>query len=358
MSQITRDLYVTAVYNAHGNAGVDTLLKLLQQLHKIYDYVAPEEIEGHLFVFRALHKDTDGQSALQESSDTPPEQITNTEFLAHAYGQEARKRDTVIQVCHDDQLLLWPVADLDVDALSRHGVVYVYHASSERFRVSGTDCPVPNPDYAHASVFAIPTFRSLDDALERYKWEAVRTSRCLIFSEAWYGGEHSDRLFFESGPEHIMRRSLENYLAFSLRGAEVRPEQNVDESHPVDIKVIWSFSNRMALIEIKWLGKARNNSNITKEYTQSRALEGARQLTEYLDANVRRAPTLEAKGYLVVVDARRRGLNEASTTIGCAQGMYYERMEIDFSPRYHETRSDFKEPIRMFVEPVCRLSQD
>ena len=358
MGRIAQDLYMSAVYDAYGEDGVETLLELLQRLRKIYDYVAPEEIEGRLFVFQALHKDTNGQSILQESSSMSPEQITSVEFLAQAYSHEARRRDTVIQLCRDGRLLLWPVADLDVDGLSGHGIVYVYHASSESFRVSGTDYPVPNPDHAHASVFSIPTFRSLDDALERYKRETIRTSRCLIFSGAWYGGEHSDRLFFQNGPEHIMRKSLENYLAISLRGTEVRPEQNVDESHPIDIKVTWPFSNRTALIEIKWLGKSRNNSGITNNHTQVRALEGAEQLAGYLDNNSRRAPTHETKGYLVIVDARRRGLNETSTMIDYARGMHYERVEIAFSPKYHEVRDDFKEPIRMFAKPVCRLSPE
>jgi hypothetical protein len=42
-----------------------------------------------------------------------------------------------------------------------------------------------------------------------------------------------------------MRRSLTQYLIAHLgAGFEVRPEQNMDESHPVDIKVTKKMSNR------------------------------------------------------------------------------------------------------------------
>jgi hypothetical protein len=140
----------------------------------------------------------------------------------------------------------------------------------------------------------------------------------------------------------------------SLRGsADVRPEQNVDETQPIDIKVTFDSPRHVALIEIKWLGKSRNeDGSMATQYTEYRAREGATQLAGYLDANHPYDPENKTRGYLVVIDARRRGLNENSTTVSAADGMFYENSEVAYDPAYHTTRNDFAPPLRMFVEPV------
>ncbi len=355
MIRIAQQLYITSIRLEYGEKGVAALLELLEQLPRIYDRVDPEYITGRLLVFRAVHDDASEESVLRDACDSPPVRLSNIEFLPSAYSHDARKKDTVIQVCHGGDLQLWRADGLDTDALARHGLVYVYRTRKDYFRVNGTDQEIPNPDSTYASVFAIPTFRSLNEALECYKWTAVRTSQCEIFSEAWDDSDNIDRLFFKNGPEHFMQRSLAQYLSFTLRGTEVRREQNVDESHPVDIKVTWSFSKKLALIEIKWLGKSRNDKgNVTKVYSQSRALDGAQQLADYLDDNRVQTPTHETKGYLVIVDGRRRGLSKDSISIDWTNGMYYEEEEIRYDPKHHEIRVDFEEPVRMFVEPKCR----
>lgn len=355
MQRITRQLYMTPIRDEHGDAGEDALLQILDLLLRIYDHVDPEGVSGRLFVYRALTEDKPAMPVLESASTTQPLRFGSIEHLAQGYGNNARKRDTVIHACRDGDLLLWAVDNLDVERLARHGVLYMYHARTDYFRINSEDREVLNPDRTHASVYAIPTFRNLRDALERYKWEAVRTSRCSIFSSVWEDGEHSKRLFFKNSPEKTLRRSLDNYLKISLRGAEVRPEQNVDESHPVDIKVTWTLNTMLALIEIKWLGKARDaTGHVTQEFYDSRARAGAKQLADYLDSNASQAPAHESKGYLIVIDARRRGLGENSTSVDQSGGMYYAEREIEYDPKFHETRDDFEEPIRMFAAPICR----
>jgi hypothetical protein len=359
MHRLAANFYMREVHDKYGESGVETLLEVFNQLHRIYEHVDPEGILGSLTVFRALNEDTLGALVIATASDAAPQRFSTAEHLTRGFSKEARMRDMVIQVCLSGDLLLSPVTDLDMDALAEHGVVYIYHSRADYVRVSGFDRRIPKLDSTHASMFAIPTFRSLREALEGYKWEMIRTSQCPIFSGAWETGRSNDRLFFRSGrAEDIMRDSLTYYLKISLRSiAEVRPEQNMDESHPVDIKVSWTLSKKIALIEVKWLGKARNEEGrVTRVHTASRAGEGAQQLAEYLDQNASQAPTLETKGYLVVIDARRYGLNEKSETINREQGMYYANEEIDYDPKYHELREDFEEPIRMFAEPICRES--
>lgn len=152
-----------------------------------------------------------------------------------------------------------------------------------------------------------------------------------------------------------MRDSLTQFLKDCVRGdVEVRPEQVVDRTHPVDIKVTWFMSNRLALIEIKWLGasKKRGGNKFTRHFA-ARAQKGARQLVDYLNANAVQAPQQDARGYLVIFDARRARVKPSTRSINHADGFKYEHSEIVFSPTYHEIRADFETPVRMFMEPVC-----
>ena len=131
-------------------------------------------------------------------------------------------------------------------------------------------------------------------------------------------------------------------------------EQNVDKTHPVDIRVNFQFSNNVALIEVKWLGKSRHpDGSLATEYTASRARDGAHQLASYLDSFTVSSPSSVVKGYLVVLDARRRGLVVGAADISEEDGMYYAHQEVRFDREYDLERIDFSQPLRMFAEPVC-----
>ena len=132
----------------------------------------------------------------------------------------------------------------------------------------------------------------------------------------------------------------------------IDPEQNVDTSKPVDIKVTWFNSNRLALIEIKWLGKARTDKKITVEYTESRARKGAKQLADYLDKNKPYSSIQVTRGYLVVIDARRAKTDLSTAAVTADDGLKYASLEVSYSPAFHDTRTDFEVPFRMFAEPV------
>jgi hypothetical protein len=153
-----------------------------------------------------------------------------------------------------------------------------------------------------------------------------------------------------------MRNSLTQFLKHTLRGnVEVRPEQIVNATRPVDIKVTWFMSNRLALIEIKWIGASKGKKGKLTKRFDGRAREGASQLADYLDANGVQAPAHESRGYLVVLDGRRGTLKSSTTHINTANGFKYEGKEISYSPEFHNKRSDFEVPFRMFIEPICTL---
>jgi hypothetical protein len=219
------------------------------------------------------------------------------------------------------------------------------------FYAGTTSAPVINPFEGYASIFTFPTFDELKLALYGYRDKLARRTSCRILEQVWRGQK---RIIFRAGPEPTMRNSLTQFLKACLRGdVEVRPEQNVDESHPVDIKVTWFMSNRLALIEIKWLGASTKTASTLVRYSGSRARSGAKQLADYLDGNAIQAPRQETRGYLVIFDGRRAKIKPSTRRVNRAQGFRYEHSEIVFSPRYHERRSDFEIPIRMFMEPVC-----
>lgn len=152
-------------------------------------------------------------------------------------------------------------------------------------------------DPALSSVFFQPIYKELDEALNFYYAKYARDSSCGILARVWTDGTKSE---FVPKPEHFMRDSLWRCLQDRLRGPTVKREQNVDETHPVDIKVTWPTISNVALIEVKWLGDSGQT-----QYRDARANEGAKQLIDYLAASCHEEPDKHFLGYLTVFDGRR-----------------------------------------------------
>lgn len=153
-----------------------------------------------------------------------------------------------------------------------------------------------------------------------------------------------------------MQISLKEYLTNSLRGVDVVREYNLGASKPVDIRVYWKGANRAALIELKWLGHSKDDAGaLSTSYANGRGNDGLDQLKEYMDLDNQDTPTCITKGYLVIIDGRRRGAPNNLLQINSANGMYYRDKEIDFDAdkKFFESMSTMEEPIRMFAEPIC-----
>lgn len=340
MRRIVEESYITAIYAEYGDRGTHALRVVLDVLPGLYGRIEPELFREIFVVFHRL----------PDADEAPPQASAAREVRGFGSLVNAVSDGCAVEVLEREHFRIWSVETLDLAQLADSAIVYVYEPRRESFMVRGRKRPVLNPDPVHASVFAQPTFSSLLDALEDYRNRLLRTSGCAIFSDVW---ADPNRLFLKPKSEKVMRLSLHQHLQRVLRDAEVRPEQVVDETHPVDLKVTWSFTNRLALIEIKWLGKARGEDGITTPYFDQRARDGAKQLAEYLDANREMTATYITRGYLVIIDARRYGLNDQSTTISYVEGMYYADRDVEFDPEYHRLRPDFEVPVRMFAEPVC-----
>lgn len=263
---------------------------------------------------------------------------------------KAMQSHQVYEVIGADNFVIWGASDSDINPwdLSDGSLVYRYHQGKELLFVNGVEIPLQNLHKNAHTCFAQPTFLDLEDALEIYKNEAVRLSTCYIIQEIWFD---ENKLFVKGECEFLMRRSLEQFLRTKMRGVKVDPEYNVNETKPVDIRVTWDYLLHAALIEIKWLG---NSGDSTVRHRDQRARDGAGQLANYLDAEKIRSPRHDTLGYLVNIDARRRGLRAGMKEIDREDGMYYADQEIEYNPAYHETRDDFREPLRMFSEPKCQ----
>lgn len=348
MEEIVQKLYIAAVDRKFGSQGINALKFLLSTLQDLYKFLNPETFNKPLVVI------TNAISSLASQPFVPSRTFNNLSNLAAYCRESSGYHAILIELCNSNTYNVCIESHLQLDELSEDRIVYSYVSTQEEMIVKGDHLPIPNPSCGlHASVFAIPTFQALEEALDYYQWNSILTSSCQIFSTVWYGGSGNHRLFLVSKPEQWMRRSLTQYLQNVLRDANIHPEINVDESHPVDIQITWLFTNRAAIIEIKWIGDSITSTGTILKYRDARAKEGARQLAEYLNAKQTWAPNQEVKGYLVVIDARRRGLDPSLDTINNNNGFWYKDREIEFNPPYHTIRQDFAEPRRMFAKPIC-----
>ena len=327
------------VQDSIGNGGQEALHKLFAGLKRIFRYIEPGAYKA-LFVLMPVGRVFSRLS------------LGNfTDITYDALVQQVCDGD-VIELLNSGLLRIYHHALIKPAELSRHCIVYEYKQRSEYLLAGGKRNEIEKLDSTYDSLFSVPAFSELRDAIEYYKTRLARRSSCRILNDIW---DDKYRIFLKAKPESCMRDSLTQHLHGTLRGdCEVRPEQVVDDSHPVDIKVTWFCANRLALIEIKWLGDSRSDDGhrVTK-YRDSRARKGAKQLADYLDANLVHAPSHVTRGTLVVFDARRKGVRCSSGKPSRVEAFAYADKEITYSPEYHKIRNDFEEPIRMFLEPTC-----
>jgi hypothetical protein len=342
IARFCREMHVPMVDAVFGNAGVEAVFQIMTTVRSLYTHVELERVDGRVIIYRTIQP--------QGAAPAPPPAGPAADFAALA---NLPISDLILEVASDGRPYPRTITNLNLEGLAQNAVVYHWRADQEEFLAGAERKAVPRLDSAARSQFAIPTFSNLREALQHYATENVRESTCYIFCQVWSGQK---RLFLKAKPEAMMRNSLVQFLRGRM-GAEhdVWPEQVVDESHPVDIRVQPRLSNnRLMLIEIKWLGcSVADDGHITARHKTPRAQEGADQLAQYLDDQRRFAPTRVIQGYYVIIDGRRENLNEGMTEICRLDGMHYEDKELEFDPAHHDTRRDFDPPYRMFARPVC-----
>lgn len=318
----------------------DSLIFFTDSITNIYKYLNYSSFES-VSIYLALDK-----SAYLSSMGTNPTTVHSFENLTPLTGEKI-----VLEIKENGNIDVAIDYNLDINFVRSKGIIYTFERHNETEKIFGKEeykklLPIPGND----SYFSIQTFKGLEEALDYYKSKIARHSECETLKSVWYD---ENRIFFKKRPEHYLRDSLTHYLKISLRNTEARPEQVMDRSHPVDIKITWALVNRLAIIEIKWLGKslATRKKQFTNIYTETRARSGAEQLSNYLDENLRQSPTYATKGYLVIFDGRRMNCNTTTTLIGKESAMKYVNSDIKYDPEFHRTRTDFASPVRFFMEP-------
>lgn len=346
--------YLVHVRDAFGEAGAKGILELLDVVKLIYRVCPPERFKGTLTVVKGVTS-TPLAPAIERYGVLLPAQSAEDAGKMLLEGHE--EHHMFIESVSDGTFrLIALVDDVDLAILACECVIYRFQENTEQILAKSYRGFVPKLSSCLISNFAIPTQSSLEDAFKIYSKEMALDTQCGILKDVWEGGVDGPRLVLKNKPEAIMRNSLAHALRLLTRDTNVRPEQNTDETKPVDIRVEWFGSGASALIEIKWLGKATAISRVSDsngvtytEYSTSRAQDGAKQLADYMDREARHSNSTAPRGYLVVFDARRKGLKGADDKISKGDAQHFERLGLALQPDYSATRNDFAPVVRMYM---------
>lgn len=337
VDRLIKEFYGAKIQKAYGELGSLRLRELATALDSIHQALAYEKLTGGLTVIIALEQ---GVELLDPGNRVETRSVDLPAIVDHT---------ATIQVLDGDRLQVVPESSNPLD-FAKDAVVYHFD-NYDYFAIDGSLERVINTT-AYPSLFGTPTFFLLEDALEEYRSKQALCSQCPVLrDEVWSDGR---RWWFRNKPEDKLQESLHRFVRTTVRGVgEVRREQIVG-TRPTDLKVTWSLTNRIAYVEIKWLGASLNKDGTkpSTSYSESTAKEGATQLADYLDLNKDEASLHETLGYLVVFDGRRRGLKVDRASLSRSNGYFYRTKEIEYQPPLHEARSDFARPRRFFLEPA------
>jgi hypothetical protein len=341
MKEVAETIFAASVNIAYGDQGLKDLVEITGVTSTIYKYI-PLDVDYEVIVYKAA-------ATSQELSNLVTKTTSRISDISSLASNTSKRM--AIEIISASEIRVSFDELFDPLAVSNESVVYFFNKGVEQIFCKSTFVSLPQPSDA-VSYFAFPTFKNLDAALERYKIYRARRSNCPILSTVWF--DVTNRIFFKDAPEATLRKSLYDFLSHYVRG-EVKEEQNVDDSKPVDIKITWDFASHIALLEVKWMGKSivtLGQRKPNQTMNDAEAVAGAKQLADYLDRHKPYTATQFTKGYLVVFDGRRWQTNTSSTSVNHANGMYYENREVTYTIQHHATRLDFAEPVRFFIEPI------
>lgn len=330
--------YLTVISRMHGAQGVEAVRRIYPRLREIFEVIDYESITGSLSVIQMLASVSEPfvEDARYEISDISDIAIHNSGTLTLQLAGE--------------KVFLWK-RHTEPRELPDGAVTYRYTSSEgEMFWIDKETSADPEL-LGYPRLFGTRQFLDLSEALADYANHFARFSECLELRKAW---REDARVMWISAPESTMRRSLHQYLRMSLRDGrpDVKEEVPPDGENPIDIVIRWPASNRVAVIEIKWLGKSGrlDPPRVTKEHGQARAQHGLDQLIAYLDLTKASSPYYSLRGYLVVFDARRRNVKAATTFCTREDGLHFQDAHIDFDENILR-RNDVATPVRFFCEP-------
>jgi len=344
-------------FEKFGEIGSTKLSFLMDKLRTFYQNYPAENLSFDLTFFIKVNADQDKEQDVNSILPEYRKKISSLDDV-HIHISSLSQKSVLFQVYDDGTCEIsytdnYPV--LVKEIIGKNYIVYCFTDNKETFYIGDhVDEMIPfSPLFP--SNFCSPTYHSLNDALQNYYIKMARESSCKILQNIWHGGLTGPRLVLNNKPERIMRNSLLQALVITLTDADVRPEQNTDESKPVDIKVTWLHSKATALIEIKWIGSSlilspKNPSKPFTTYDDSRAHDGAQQLLNYIDNEYTSSPDRIPQAYLVVFDARRNNIKGPDDKISLADAFHYESKEIVYDEKYSEL-GYYSAPYRFYLRP-------
>ncbi len=346
--------YIHHAHVAFGEQGAICIRTLLDGVRLIFQRCPPEVLQGTLTVFVGIAS-TPISPAIGIYG--APSSCASYADVGNFLVANKEKPHAVVELAADGSFRTVVLdADVDLKHLASLGVVYRFDGNAERILAKDFQDYVPPVSPILRSNFAAPTLSGLEEAFKYYA-DYVLETKCRILKDVWEGGVDGHRLVLVNKPESRMRDSLTQALELLLRDVTVKPEQNTDETKPVDIRVSWFASGATALIEIKWLGKStaisqKPEAGLTyTQYGPPRAQSGADQLADYMDREVRHSGASAPRGYLVVFDARRKNVGGAADPLSEESAMAYANDVIAFDPDHSKIRPDFAPPVRFFLNP-------
>jgi hypothetical protein len=328
---VARD-YTIAIEAHYAERGMAALRLLGPALDQIHEQLAYEMLPTGLTVFASLDP-SERLLSPDRSTTVQPDQLP-----AFVHGA------ATLEVLLDGSLTFLPEAT-DPYLFADRAVVY-YFDGADKFAVGDRLIPVYNP-----TNFPI----DLKLALEHYRDRLALHCQCPFLKRVWHDPKR--RWLLKNKPEDTMQASLHQYLVSSLRlhkKIEVRREQPVGGTKPPDIKVTWTLTNRIAFVEVKWMGASAHASEprVSWSPNENDANAGAVQLVGYLVDNEAEATGYQTMGFLVVFDGRRDGVDYETTDLSREQALYFLAREVTYDPDYATLRHDFAAPLRFFMYPL------
>jgi hypothetical protein len=342
LDEVLGSMYLSAAVATHGVEGEAAVLSLLASVRRVYEWLDPGPLT-QVVVSVAV---ADGSQVCAAPPDRTGLNLNSLPTLA---------TDVVTLQGGPNGWLAW-FSSIDVSLIPTSHIAYIYQGpGAEHILIGGVAHQIPRLDPSLASQLIDDTFFELDEVLDDYDLRYARRSQCEILQGCW---RTETRLMFAPKPEDVMQKSLHNHIKHRLRGnitPRSRREINEDIGDRVDIEITWPDSNRVAIIEIKWLGKSAppGQTNPYTTMTPQEVRDGALQLANYLDIASADAPDHQFMGTLVVFDGRRHSVTHASESTTEANGMYFEHAAVDIDPTV-EGRRDFRRQLRYFLEPDRR----
>jgi len=340
--------FILEAYKEFGGKGEKCIGIVVDCVRNVFRTVPPEQVSSQILIKKCI---SDSDSLVEERGNPLGLERLTSDLIDRFKRQE----NVLITIMPDGLFSVNGSSEMfRPENHSIDSIVYYYFNTQEGFFVGESYISIKKPNAYLVSIFAQPTYSSVETALDRYSDEVAPDCTCKILEDVWLEGKDGKRLIFSNKPESIMRNSLDQYLSTVLEEARVKAEQATDDSKPVDLRVDWYGSRAVVLIEVKWIGKSVSKSKSEKQsytsHNDSRVLKGADQVIDYVKREKSTLGEKTVKGYLVTFDGRRANLKSEKDELSPEDAWYYLDKDISL-PNEIENNDDFGGHKRVFLNP-------